>query len=481
MSTADKAECTDGRRHRLVWRGRIRLWSAWILGILATTLATASCSHNSGNERDGRDRRNVLLIVVDTLRADKLGCYGSELGATPHIDRLAAEAVTFRRCYAHAPWTLPSFASMLTSLYPPQHGAGGHLPQFRGLPDSVRTAAECFRDGGYATASVINVEFLTEPFGMTQGFDHVDHQAYPNNIEVRSATETTNAAVTWLRRPRQGPFFLMVHYFDPHLVYSPPAAYRRRFAGPRDRKSADWVFGTREQIIKYRRGSVQFDDATIQRAEKLYNGEVAYTDSEVGRLLDTLDELELAESTIVVFTADHGEEFLDHGGFEHGHTLYEELVHVPLIIRDGGSAPSRAIDTVVGHVDLVPTLCELTGVPGDPSFVGHSLGGLMAGENGDDHPIIFEGNFWGSPLRGWLQGGAKLVLARAEPPKLFDLVRDPAEKFNLYDSNPDRVRRVAEDFKLAYKQMMMRVQQNATRVELSPLELERLRSLGYTD
>jgi choline-sulfatase len=438
----------------------------------------AGCRKDRG-DAETPARPNVLLILVDTLRADKLGCYGSNLGATPCIDALAAEGVRFESSYAHAPWTTPAVASILTSLYPPEHRAGGRLGKFSKLPESVRTLAECFRDAGYATAAVINVDFLTQTFGMTQGFEHTDFETYPSNVTVRPAGRTTDAALTWLRQPRDQPFFLMVHYFDPHLVYAPPAEYRKRFAAPEDREDPRWVFGTREQVVGYRRGVVHFDESTIRRAEKLYNGEVAYTDHEVGRLIDALGGLGLARSTIVVFTADHGEEFLDHGGFEHGHTLYNELVHVPLIFRYPERLPPGTVATVVGHVDVAPTLCELAGVDPDPSFVGRSLLGLMFGDPGRDRPIVLEGNFWGPPLRGWIHDGFKLILDPDGEVELYRLDTDPGERDNLRQREPERLRRMVEDFKIVHKSMAVHNLGDAADVQLTPEEAERLRSAGY--
>ena len=448
--------------------------------LLAVPLSLSGCSREqSVKPADGR--RNVLLVIVDTLRVDKLGCYGSTLGATPRIDELAASGVRFEHAYSHAPWTLPACASILTSLYPPQHGAGGHLPNFRRLPESVQTVAECFRAAGFATAAVINVDFLHKPFGMTQGFDHVDFEAYENNTQVRPARATTDATLNWLRSRSGQPFLLLVHYFDPHLVYAPPPEYRRRLAGPQDRDDSGWVFGTREQIVAYRRGLVQFDDATIRRAEHLYDGEVAYTDHEVGRLLDGLVPLGLADTTIVALTADHGEEFLDHGGFEHGHTLYDELVHVPLIIRAAGQPRGQSVPEIVAHVDLVPTLCDLAGVAQDPMFAGKSLVGLMAGQPGHDRPVVFEGNFWGPPLRGWLQGGYKLILRPDAPAQLFDLANDPHELHDLAETDPTRVKQMTSDLELAYKGMSAHLKAERSAATLSPEELARLRALGYAE
>jgi choline-sulfatase len=420
-------------------------------------------------------RPNILLIVVDTLRADRLGCYGSGLGATPHMDALAKEGVLFRQAYAHASWTLPSFASLLTSQTPPGHGAGGRLPRLRVLPAAVRTLAECLSDAAYATACVVNVDFLGDKFGVTQGFQKVDFEAHSNNFDMRAAGPTTDQALAWLRARPDRPFFLMVHYFDPHLLYNPPPKYRARFADPRDRVDTTWVFGTRADILAIRTGAA-VPEATIRRAEKLYNGEVAYTDDQIGRLLDAIDRMGLRKNTIVVLTADHGEEFLDHGGFEHGHTLYNELVHVPLVIRYPSRLDPETRSEPVGLIDVAPTLCLLAGVPADQQFAGGSL--LRPTTAAGHRPILMEGDFWGPMMRSWLEGEYKLI-AGANGNELYNLRKDPGEKDNLITQEPERADRMLRDLDLACKEASSRRLPGDKGPQLSPEEVERLRSLGY--
>jgi len=460
----------------------MRIQTAFYACVGAFLLSAGGCggAGGDGNKARGDDdkpaRKNVLLIVLDTVRRDKLGCYGSELGATPRIDEFAERGAVFERAYSHAPWTLPATASLLTSQYPPQHGAGGSVPNFRRLPERARTAAECFRDAGYATAEVVNVDFLAGSFGMTQGFEHVDFKAYPSNVQVRPAAPTTDAAIEWLETRGERPFFLLVHYFDAHLVYAPPAEFRKKFADVRDREDDSWIFGTRRQIVGYRQGKVNFGERTIRRAERLYNGEIAYVDQEVGRLLDALGEMRLDGSTIVALTADHGEEFLDHGGFEHGHTLYDELVGVPLIIRDAAGGDGRRVKTRVGHVDVTPTLCELAGVTADPAFVGRSLVDLMNGVQTDERPIVLEGNFWGKSMRGWLSGAFKLIQRADLAIELYAINGDRRERNNLAESNAELVTRLTAEMELAFERMATGKGEEA---DLTHDELERLKSLGY--
>ena len=414
-------------------RGRMTTRHWLVLGLM---LALTGGCHASKTQQP--QPPNILLIVVDTLRADKLGCYGSTLGATPNLDALSREGVLFKKAYSHAPWTLPSFASLLTSLTPPLHGAGGQMPNFKQPAAFARTVAECFRDAGYATREIVNVDFLTAPFGMTRGFNEVDFDVHDNNAEKRSAADTTDAAAAWIEKNGDKPFFLMAHYFDAHLIYSPPPEYRRRFAEPQDRENSTWVLGTRPQVAAYRRGLVQYGEATIRRAEKLYNGEVAYVDAEIGRLLAELTKLHLRGHTIVVVTADHGEEFCDHGGFDHGHSLYNELLHVPLIIDWPGRLSPAVATRTVGLIDVAPTLCALAGVAPASTFIGSTLFRDDMTPANQPHPVLLEGNFWGPALRGWQSGGYKLIVAPQDT-MLFNLKDDPAEQHDLSKAEPDRV------------------------------------------
>lgn len=476
------AEPPRRRSHTLLWvcLAVVVAGGAWGVhrGTSPPKLPQPAEAPSSSNNPPSGDKLNVLLIVVDTLRADRLGCYGSDLGATPNIDAFAGEAVRFEHAYAHAPWTLPSFASLLTSLPPPRHGAGGQMGRFKPLPPGVRTLGECFSAAGYVTGCIINVDFLAGNFGTTRGFADVDFEGGADNTQARNATRTTDAAVKWLGTPGKRPFFLMVHYFDPHLVYNPPPEYRKKFAAAGDQYSTSWVFGTREQVIAYRYGKITFDEPTIRRAEKLYNGEVAYTDHEVGRLLRELNRLGLADSTVVVVTADHGEEFLDHGKFEHGHTLYNELVHVPLCIRAPGGPQPGVVSAAVGLMDVAPTLCALTGVAPGPAFAGRNLSKLIDGSDPDERPIIMEGNFWGPPFRAWLCQGYKLIDG-PHGQMLFNTRADPGEKTVLNDVEPERFRSMLEDMRLAFREMAAEAPGESAPVQLSPAELERLRSLGY--
>ena len=420
-------------------------------------------------------RPNVLLIVVDTLRADKLGCYGNGRGLTPALDELASQGLRFQHAYSHAPWTLPSFASLLTSLHPAEHGAGGRLGQFTSLDGSVTTLPEVFGARGYRTHAVANVAFLGERFGVTRDFGGLDIEAPTNNVEMRSAERTTSAALEWLDGGK-GPFFLLVHYFDPHAVYAPPPSFRRKFAGPKDREDESWVFGTQLHMVALRAGQLSITPQVVRRAEKLYDGEVAYADGQVERLLDGLGERGLERDTIVVMTADHGEEFLDHDGFEHGHTLYDELTHVPLILRYPRGIEPGVVSQTVAHVDVAPTLCQLADLAPPQQFVGRSLLSLSGEPAAPGRPVLAHGNMWGPPLTSWRVGDRKLIVGADGALELYDLSGDPDERTDLAPTRPKEAAELRQQLDAVLRYMNVR---RGGAVDLPPEVEERLRNLGY--
>lgn len=465
--------------------------TARALFLACAAAAVTAC----GNESESSGRLNVLLVVLDTARADKLGSYGHEGGLTPRLDELAGQGARFEHVTAHAPWTLPSTASLLTSLHPQEHGAGGSLDltplsegkppkiRFSALPSAVETVAETFRDAGWRTGAVVNVDFLDEGFGLTQGIDDVDARWYESNAEVRSATETTDQALRWMGQRAQldEPFFLLAHYFDAHAVYAPPAEYRRAFAAPQDRDSESFVFGTRAHMLMLRSDRLELEPAILARAERLYEAELAYIDAEVGRLLDGLDALGLADDTVVLLTADHGEEFLDHGGFEHGHTLYDELVRVPLLVRLPGLVRAgTVVDAAAGLIDVAPTLCELAGIEAPRAFAGHSLVPALRGEAVPSRPQLAHGNFWGEPLTSWTSGRWKLIVipdGAGERLELYDLDADPLERTDLSATDPERASALRAELTAVTTHLAARAA--GEDVELDEAMRARLRALGY--
>ena len=456
------------------------------LMVTVSPLLLASCRP----ERPAETPPNVLIILVDTLRTDKLGCYGNDLGLTPRIDRLASEGFLFEHAFAHAPWTLPSVASLLTSTYPGQHGAGkrlGRRADFTPLASDVRTFAECLRDQGYQTGAIVNVRFLHEKFGIGRGFDWYDFRGARDDLrDSRCAGEVTDLAIAWMKERRkhpEQPFLLMAHYFDPHVTYDPPEAFRKRFALPIDHSPDDELFGTGQDVIRLRRGEIDPATVPFERLERLYNGEIAYADEQIGRLLDALERLDLDGSTAVVMTADHGEEFLDHDGFEHGHTLYDELIHIPLILRYPGVIKTGRTPVTVGQIDVAPTLCRLAGIIPESTFQGQSLGPVMQAESSADRMILSQGNFWGATWLACLRNDGYKLIEKPGRIELYHVAVDQKEQRDLSGEEDRRERCAAMSADLAtlLKTAKARGSRQGVSVRLSEEDLRRLEALGYID
>lgn len=319
---------------------------------------------------------NVLLIGVDTLRPDHLGCYGYHRDTSPNIDRLAETGVLFEHVVSQCPWTLPSFATIMTSLYPAQHGAGIDMAR---MGEDFPTLAGILAERGYKTGAVVNVSVLAPDFGVDRGFEHYD-STEPG--EKRIAGEVTREALAWIRENRDKPFFMFVHYFDPHFSYSPPAPYDTLFnpdyRGRVGRRFDDEVYDRiRESLFDETDSRMKADWRHI---EALYDGEIAYTDRAVGELLTGLSEMGLEEKTLVVFVSDHGEEFFEHKGYGHGHTLYGEVINVPMVISMPDVLPGgRRIKPQVRLVDVVPTVLDILGIQIQAEFEGASLMPLACG------------------------------------------------------------------------------------------------------
>lgn len=424
------------------------------------------------------DRVDVVLIVADSLRADRLSIQGGPAGLTPHLDALARRGLRFAHANAQAPWTLPSVASLLTSLHPTEHGAGGRAPLFQALMPGVQTLPQILEARGYTSHAVVNVPFLHPgAFGITRDFDTIDYVSFERNDPLRDARATTDAALRWFdgERSEPGPFFLLVHYFDPHATYSPPAEFRAAWAAAEDRVS-DWTFGTQEDLADIRDGLVPPSPSVAARAERLYNGEVAHLDAEVGRLLAGLAERGLAQEAVVVFTADHGEEFLEHGDLEHGHSLYEEVLHVPLIVCAPGLAP-RVVGTRVRLIDVAPTICELIGVQPPTALAGESLLALSTVDAPRDRPVLGHGHVWKAPLWSWTEDGYKLIQQPNGVRRMYDLRRDPREQHDLATADPKRVSAMSEALARAQSQLDHRRRDEAA--PMTRAQRGALAALGY--
>jgi arylsulfatase A-like enzyme len=425
---------------------------------------------------------NVLLIVVDTLRFDHVGCYGHPRDTSPAIDRLASEGVRFERAYATAPWTKPSVASMITGLYPSAHGA--NLLEST-VDESLRTLAEILRDRGYATGGVVSHAMLTTRRGFAQGFE-IYREGDARGHRYVSTPGVTSKAIGLLDRfsQEERPFFLFVHYFDPHysFVRHPGIGFAEADAG---RLSGN------ETVHELRSMLHELTEDELRFLRDLYDEEIRFTDEGIDRLLAQVWELGLDANTLIVVTADHGEEFRERGWLGHTRSLYEELLRVPLIVRvPGAAARARTVSEPVSLVSLTPTILELIGIdPGDIRFQGESLAAQIQGGAAVRPGTIFaEVDYRAGDLelpikraqkKAIIKGRFKLIRDDSTGGiEVYDLERDAGEQKDLSGLHP----RLKGELHHMLETTLQRVRKGAAEGgvrELSEEELEQLRGLGY--
>ncbi len=432
----------------------------------------------------GRGRVQIL-IVVDTLRCNALGCYGNPLPVTPAIDAIAADGVRFAQAISTSGWTLPAIVSMLTGTWPAIHGAKGKGAKLTGIRKEVPTAAEIFRQNGFRTLGWGNCAFVSPLLGLDRGFDVYDAR-HAFTTAIRRADETVTAAIGQLPSRRDQDVFLFLHLFDPHLDYDPPAGYGELFTG--GRTSPPLPLGLFKcKDLQTNAGQSPPLPADIAYVQGAYYGEVRFTDDQIGRLVQELKRRDLYDACTLVIAADHGEEFWEHGGFEHGHTVYDELIHVPLILKlpSGSGEGGRVVSTQVRTLDIPPTLFQIAGIEGPTSMDGTSLLPHIAGQTEVDLPAMSESTLYGTDKVSWRTGPYKYMYdmnTRIEPHQwLFDLRRDPQEQENLMEMQPDvaaAVRAQCEAFQVTLLNRARAMSRPRVK-DLSPHEVESLKSLGY--
>ena len=418
--------------------GRRRCLRGAALGLLAAAMA-AACSRPPAPAAS-EPPRNVLLILVDTLRADHLSAYGYPRSTSPSLDRLAAASLFFRQARSQAACTFPSVNSILTGRYPMRFlGQPGGL---MGIPDSAQPLAAIFAARGFATAAVsaspivrVTPSRFNPHGGFGRGFEHFDETCL-----WREADCVTRRALAWLRhRPAGKPFFLYLHYMDPHDPYQPPPTWQRRFAGPYAGK--EWVAQgdplPLQTMIHAGGPKVDLTRDDLQHLLDLYDDEIAYFDSSLGRLLDQLDKRGLARDTVVALVADHGEQFLEHGDVKHCRGAWEAETRIPLAVRIPGRAAQR-IDSPVEVVALAPTLLDAVGI--SPSGLDFEAASLLAGPPADGVAKSSQG-----PFRSATDGRYKLIYDMAKGVMaLYDLRVDPQEHHDVAAQHPDRVAALRE-------------------------------------
>lgn len=419
------------------------------------------------------ERPNLLLILIDTCRVDRMSLHGNPVATTPNIEKIAASGVVFEQAITHVPQTLPSTSTLLTSTLPAMHGV--RVNGLFDLPEEMVTLAEVLRDERYQTGAIISGFALDERFGVAQGFDHYDcdfsdsvatlANLRTGHLEQR-ADEAADKAMEWLRsyseQGSEDPFFLFVHFFDPHAPYVPPEEFLEKFAP--------------------------------------YDGELAMTDRHVGRLVDMLEELEIDGNTLVVIVGDHGERLdPDQSGGTHAGFVDEAVLRVPLVLKfPGRIAPGVRIADQVGLVDVAPTVLELLEIENPAAFLGESIVPLLRGGVKKRPLAVFETLYWKLEksgthvLFGARNGRFKYIHdtwedeeGKHEMRRFYDLAEDPNEEMNLFSAAHREKLRNNEEYKKilrrciestnAYKSRKGKAKMRVLKSD----EEERLKSLGY--
>ena len=372
---------------------------------------------------------HLLVVLVDTLRADKLGPYDADTRVrTPGLDAFVQDATTFARAHSQENWTKPSVATLLSGLMPWEHTATQHESV---VPSAIELLPETLGEHGFETASFIANGYVSDRFGFDQGWD-----SYRNYIREGRRTHAEYVAgdvLAWLdRRNEDKPFFLYVHTIDPHVPYRPPDEDLALYGDPSYRGVIDF---SRDATLleNVKRGRIRLGERDRAHLEALYDGEITYHDRHFRSILDGLERRGLTDSTMVVVTSDHGEELFDHGSVGHGHSVYEELLHVPLFVKLPGESPRR-VDRSVGLVDVLPTILEAFEIPVPEELAGRSfLGELRAVSLGPDRGTV---SAFMDHWRTLNVGRWKLVERPGRGAALYDLDADPQEANDMAESHP---------------------------------------------
>ena len=392
--------------------------------------------------------RNVILISIDTCRADHLSCYGFGRKTTPNIDAIADEGVVFENVLSPVPLTLPAHSSMLTGTIPPYHGVHDNL-DYR-LGDSNVTLAEILKKHGFATGAIISAFVLDSQFGINQGFDmfndRFEKPQMAGAFSERKAQEASHFAIKWLDQHKNDKFFLFLHYFDPHADYVPPEPFASKFA------------------------------------DNLYAGEIAYADYCIGLVILKLKELGLFDSSLVIITGDHGEMLGEHGELTHGYFIYQSAIKVPLIFKLPGQRKSKVIKDLVGLIDIVPTVCGLLGIQPSPHVQGENLSRYLIRKSASKKERhVYTESFYttkcnANSLLGVVTDRFKYI--QTTRPELYDLVKNPQESNNLIKQKAQQAHILQDRLRQILKQSIRKGGPDS-KVVLDEQARKRLESLGY--
>src|SRR5437870_4063101 len=399
----------------------------------------------------GNPTTNVVIVTIDTLRADHLGCYGYKHIRTPNIDALAADGVRFERAYTPVPVTLPAHTAIFTGGYPMLSGI--HDFSANKLNPQQPTLASALKEHAYSTAAIIGSAVLDSRFGLNHGFDfYYDHFDFNRLLETnldemeRPGNVVADVALDWLSKNYQKKFFLWMHLYDPHYPYRPPAPYSKEYK------------------------------------DRPYDGEIAFADAQVGRLIEFLKNKGLYQNTLIILSGDHDESLGEHGEKTHGFFIYNATLHVPLIIHLPGGMHAKTVANPVNLADLMPTVLDALNIQIPAQVQGQSLLPLMSPKKEDNARSLYAETFlprlhfnW-SELRGVETETYHFI--DAPKPELYDLRKDPGETHNLFAEK----KAVTEEMRVRLAKLIQQYtagQELAEKTGLDPALMERLKSLGY--
>ena len=491
---------TNNERPVLVWAATGALQAAFLFSLLTATSASAIPA-TKGQPPTSVEKPNILMISIDTLRADHLSCYGYQGITTPHMDRLAAEGALFERTISQTSWTLPALATLHTGVLQEVHGMNRHDI---GLDPTFETLAETLQKAGYTTLAVVTNEFVNHAYRLDQGFDRYvfsrDPEAYhpfaglflfdflfSEANERHAAFSMTSRAIEWIRRAKDRPFFIWIHYIDPHSPYG--AWYVDRFP--------EYDAGYRGELGREFHRFGEIDDGTFvpteadkQHIMALYDAEIMHVDKNLGRLWKALEQMDLWDNTAIVLTSDHGEEFWDHGDIIHGRTLYTESVHVPLLIKFPPKiAPGTRVSKLAGLVDIPPAVCELTGTTPPSVYQGRSVLELLRGRPAQPVYVSLDklppqGEAFSSV---GVYDPVSTYLGWTHPDKgeqLFDAQGDPKQMLEISEKKTEVLARLRQRVQTelegcANLRSSLRLTGEGGKIELTPQMRQALRGLGY--
>jgi len=443
----------------------------WLLSIFLVIVAIQSTGCDRGP-------KNMILISIDTLRPDRLGAYGATAPTSPTLDKLAAGGVLYTNAFATSPWTLPSHASMLTGLYPNRHGL---KETDHKLSEKIPTVTSVLAEAGFATAGFVSSSFLNETHGLHRGFETFQYEQeigqLGNVIYVRnSGPEITTRALAWLAARDDQPFFLFVHYYDPHSDYSPSREYRRMFVETYN----GTIDGSTVQLRQVAMGQRELTEEDTQHLLQLYDAEIRQLDDELAKLLHYLDERGLSDNTALLITSDHGEEFMEHGRTLHGRTFFSEVIDVPLILYGPGIPSGLRTDALASVVDVAPTILGLLDIEPPANLQGIDLSKNWSNDGESGRTFVVAEAAHEDPGDSIMiqDERYKLIYQRlGARARLYDLELDPMEEHDVASSYPEPVAKLMAALR-TYRETETTAKSIPSR---SASEEALLRRLGYID